>query len=569
LRNKYFDRVLYGNDKSTFSVYPDNYLNWYALKNQKHLRYKFPYGFYENNVLLENYNIVYDDEHIKEFLLTLKDYMIDKCDKVEYFKWKDKIEFYFSNGECMITQMLKPSFQFIICINLLKQINKTGFNHIIRNNEFDELKNRVFDYKDMWIEVLKKHFYHYSDKFDNDVINVYRYKFLERFNTYKNIKFDKLSITADIKFKTPIHKKIYMKKLYNLRLLNHKPFTAGYFETIYFNPFDEKTYNKITFFPKIRFYDKDKDLLHLYKEALVKNNSLRQGTSKRYNDKKMKEIRDLTSEDVFINKKSLDLLKNVNNLIYGKFHLDLINELISEINTDNLKKIDEEERPFVLLDEYYFNVLVKNNKLEQNYIKAISFTDNKTLRFEVDFGKKAIIPFLNKYRNIDNAKKELLDIQINNEEILNFYHKQIMRNDITINTESLFDWENIGTEETSEVDIKKNSTKKKEKIVNQIKTSGDLTLYFNIALKNQKDLTKIHYSPEEIFNNKNFIYRCKQLKNKGIVNMKGDKVVLNYPYTYLIELINDGSINGNIPNFSDSDKGEHFFDSPLSMNLEN
>jgi len=359
-------KLLYSNDKSTVQVMPENYKEWFS----------------ENCPYLDNASAY---SHLFYFF---SKYMKSKANKVINRTHKYSVEFYFPYF--MIRQLRRtnpnPVFNFYIHFNYIQYLNKSGFNYIKYNSEFEELKPFVQDIiefylfhlkefvgvlYDKWYELTDSKGNYISDKYNISIINLFKEHIIDNLNNSKEVAISNLSVTLDIHFDSVTSKKIFFNTIKNLRQEHYKMFIVED-ETIFLYPFnriyqiDDKNY------PKIRFYDKQKDLFHRFKKKLKEKGYLYIGE-------------DEDSKAIF--------------------------ELIDKISHRRDKRL-----------------------LEKDFIEGYQFLDN-VLRFEVDFNKKSL----------DNSfgSRKLSEFRLNNYDFLIDYLNKLLNQETTSFSESYYDWKDM------------------------------------------------------------------------------------------------------------------------------
>ena len=382
-------KLLYSNDKSTVQVMPKNYKDWFS----------FGCPYWEHSYAFSR------------FFFLFGKYMEGKASRVINSTHKYSVEFYFPYF--MIRQLRRANsfvrngkecrsavFNFYIHFNYIQYLNKSGFNYIKYSSEFEELKPFVQDIielylshlsdfvqqlHDKWDELTDSKGNYLKDKYGLGVVYLFERYVIDQFRDNSNVAISDLSVTLDIHFKDVVSKKIFFNAIKNLKQEHYKMFIVED-ETVFLNPYNRIYEIKDKNYPKIRFYDKQKDLFYRYKQKLK-----------------------------------------------GEGYL-------IGIEDKNLKRI------FTMIDKFSHSENKKN--LEQDFIEGYVFLNN-VIRFEVDFGKKSLdVAFGN--RNFNNFVLDnytfLLDylrkimVQDTTTFVEKYYdwkdmkYKQINFKDVTINS---------------------------------------------------------------------------------------------------------------------------------------
>jgi hypothetical protein len=439
-------KVLYSNDKSSVQILPNNFKD-----------------FFTNQLLQENLLV------FSKFLNHFAHFMEGKADRVINMTHKYKTEYYFpyyvvvQNRRIQFNPKLKVNFGIYINFNYIEYKNKSGFNYIKYDTEFDELENFVKDIKEEYLSLMEEFIVELAEKFEDmykneyspEYVNLFYKQLFKEYQTSNNIALINLSVTADIHFEDKVSKYIFFDMVKNLRKENYKLMTVEN-ETIFFYPFNRNLQILNKNVPKIRFYDKQKDTIFRYFKKKKDSNS--SFLMKSYDDVSMLErfqIVDLVSQD--------------------------------------------------------------SKKLETDFIEA--YTDlNNTIRFEIEYGKKAVK---------ECFKTNLLhDIKINNKQFTDKF---------------LFDFLDMNSTEFKVTHFYDMVTKEKdvEKVkvnFNELDYSGKLTDYYNFILKYHKVLNTIESGNYRQDNSVRS--HLKRMRKQGVFRGNGADVVLLQPYKNLLGIYN-------------------------------
>ncbi len=222
------------------------------------------------------------------------------------------------------------------------------------------------------------------------ILNQYR-------NNIKNITIHQLSVTFDIHFKTRMDKEVFFDSISTIQHEGYKQFKVQD-ETLFYYPWDfqKDCYTKRR--PKIRFYDKQKDIKHRYMQKLKKVRAFD------FADDDKEESRIFKNIDLESHKETLqeDFLKGysfVNNTIRFEIDFNSVNlylefeELkLSKLNLNNMeivnnylgKLLDLETVSFE--ETLYYDQVTKErvvSKIRNCQIDTIDSSGDLTERFNL------------------------------------------------------------------------------------------------------------------------------------------------------------------------------------------
>jgi hypothetical protein len=460
----------YSNDKSTVQVLPKNYKNWF---------YKDKEAFQANKISFGRLMYIFSK------------FMETKTMEVKHFLPKYKDEYYFKFF--MISQQRKPPFGFWINFNYIQYLNNSGFNYIKESSEFLDLvpfiESIIEEYLGLMQEFIQEVRVNWDEIKDSEGNLISEQLFREDINLFeeyvfksllysKEISLAELSITGDIHFSNSSAKNTFFDIISSVLKDNYKRHIVEN-ETVYFNPFN-KTLQKIDRnIPKIRFYDKQKDVIFNY---FKKKDKLRKQITK--------------------TKKEIDYFKE---------------------EPDDTKPFERFETVTILSHD--------EENLETEFIDAYTFLQN-TFRFEVDFFSKPSIRAKFGTTNIFKIKIEKMD----NLALLQEYLDYVLDVQTTSFKERYF-YDMVTKEEKHhnynkvKIDVLEDSGGLTEKFNIVIKDAEFLN-----DLNSEVQVNKRNVSSDRSLNS---IYSKKRrLRQEGIIKGFGKKCVLNEPYKSLLMLYN-------------------------------
>jgi len=167
----------------------------------------------------------------------------------------------------MVTQMRKIPFGIYINFNYIEYLNQTGFNYIIHNSDYSDLKPFVRDIIDEYIKLLDEFLTllkdKYEDKNERNYIEYFDKLLIREYKLSKEVALVNLSLTCDVHFSTPSEYDIFFDRVASLRKEDYK-LNIWETETVLFVPWNRSLQIKPKNIPKIRFYDKQKDTCFRY-----------------------------------------------------------------------------------------------------------------------------------------------------------------------------------------------------------------------------------------------------------------------------------------------------------------